>query len=860
MPRVPSTLRRLVAALLATVLAVLSLALSAGPAPAAPASGFVQRDGTRLTLGGKPFRFAGPNAYWLGLDENVGGIDPAAPGAVDYPTYFRIRDGLTTAKAMGATAVRAHTLGVSTGTPKALEPELGRYNAAAFDPIDYAIAEAGRQGLKLIIPLTDNWQYYHGSRFDYLRWLGLSTDDDGALFYTDPDARAAYQRFVKQLLQHRNPYTGLRYVDDPTIMAWELGNELNGMTTDWVQANAAYVKKLAPRQLVAAGKQFGVDPAVLAARDVDISDSHYYPPTAAGIRADAKTVTEAGKVYLAGEFGSGSATDELLAAVADDPNVSGATYWSLFPHADHYGYVQHDDGFTLHHPGDDEAMRDHVAALTRFAAEMSGKKITRVVGERPLVSGVTKTAGLNAVAWRGTAGADGYRIQRSVLGGGWKTVSGQTLVSANEAPWLDRATVPASSRYRVLAVDAAGRTVATSVAVGVARNTAAVVDPLEDWFVTSGHSASLRRTPTRTGVEVAPAAGRTGWISYPAKDLVKAWFVLEGDRRPRPTVQVSTEGDRWRTVIPAVSRNGDGTWSAQVSGLTEITGVRLRWLAGDRYRLTRVGLTDRAAIPTAAPGAFALTAPAPGSEGVSTQASIAWQPAENTAYYDLVVSEHADLSDPLLSVSGLTATTYEPTRAWPGGRTLYVRVRAVNGVGSTEVSGAPVSFATRAATPGVLVDDFDTYATDADLQEAWTRNSGGDPITPTLGEPGEGSGHSMVLTFGTGANGYSGVIRALPAAQDWRGTSGLRLWVQPDREGQEVGLQFTAKGSFWEHKLRLTGTEGRVVVVPWTDFAPPPWAPQDAVLDLSGVTNVALYPTAQTAQDTLTIDSISATP
>jgi hypothetical protein len=51
-----------------------------------------------------------------------------------------------------------------------------------------------------------------------------------------------------------------------------------------------------------------------------------------------------------------------------------------------------------------------------------------------------------------------------------------------------------------------------------------------------------------------------------------------------------------------------------------------------------------------------------------------------------------------------------------------------------------------------------------------------------------------------------------------------------------------------------------VVVVPWTDFAPPPWAPQDAVLDLSGVTNVALYPTAQTAEDTLTIDSISATP
>jgi hypothetical protein len=857
--RRPALPRRLLAVVLATALAVLSLAFSAGPAPAAGRSDFVQRDGTRLTLQGKPFRFAGPNAYWLGLDENVGGIDPSDPATVDYPTSFRIRDGLTTAKAMGATAVRAHTLGVSTGTAKALEPELGRYNAAAFAPIDYAVAEAGRLGLKLIIPLTDNWRYYHGSRFDYLQWLGLSTADDGAAFYTDPDARAAYQRYVKQLLQHRNPYTGLRYVDDPTIMAWELGNELNGMTADWVQTNAAYVKKLAPRQLVAAGKQFGVDPAVLAARDVDISDSHYYPPTAAGISADAKTVTDAGKVYLAGEFGSGSATDELLTAVAADPNVTGATFWSLFPHADHYGYVQHDDGFTLHHPGDTPEMRQRVTALTRFASAMSGRAVGRVVGDRPLVTAVSKNAGLNAVAWRGTAGADGYRIQRSVLGGGWKTVSGADPVSANDAPWLDRATVPTSSRYRVQAVDASGRVVATSAPAGVAWNTAVRVDPLEDWFVTAGHSASLRRTPTRTGVEVAPAAGRTGWVSYAADGLVRAELTLTGDRRPRPSVQVTTGGDRWKAVVPAVSRAGDGTWSVRVDGLAGVTGLRLRWAATDRFALSRVSLTDRAAIPTAAPGSFTLTSPAPGAEGVSTQTTISWTPAPDTAYYELVVSEHADLSDPVVSVTGLAGTSYAPAAAWPGGTTLYVRVRAVNGVGATAVSGTPVTFTTRPATSGVLVDDFDTYADDEALQAAWTANSGGDPITPTLGDPGEGAGHSMVLTFGTGANGYAGVIRALPG-QDWRGTGGLRLWVQPGRADQEVGLQFTANGSFWEHKLQLPGAGPRVVVVPWTDFAPPPWAPQDAKLDLSSVTALALYPTATSTQDALTVDSISATP
>jgi hypothetical protein len=45
----------------------------------------------------------------LGLDENV------PPGTVAYPTQFRIADGLDTAKAMGATVVRAHTVGISTG-------------------------------------------------------------------------------------------------------------------------------------------------------------------------------------------------------------------------------------------------------------------------------------------------------------------------------------------------------------------------------------------------------------------------------------------------------------------------------------------------------------------------------------------------------------------------------------------------------------------------------------------------------------------------------------------------------------------------------------------------------------------------
>ena len=57
--------------------ATLTLVMLPAPAAAHPgsSSSFVRRDGSTLTLAGKPFRFAGTNIYWLGLDENW--FDPA---------------------------------------------------------------------------------------------------------------------------------------------------------------------------------------------------------------------------------------------------------------------------------------------------------------------------------------------------------------------------------------------------------------------------------------------------------------------------------------------------------------------------------------------------------------------------------------------------------------------------------------------------------------------------------------------------------------------------------------------------------------------------------------------------------------
>ena len=76
-----------------------------------------------------------------------------------------------------AATVRATTLGVSVGCPKCLLPALGKYNAAAFAAIDLAVYAADLYGLRLIIPLTDQYDYYHGGIGSFLRLHNYSASD-----------------------------------------------------------------------------------------------------------------------------------------------------------------------------------------------------------------------------------------------------------------------------------------------------------------------------------------------------------------------------------------------------------------------------------------------------------------------------------------------------------------------------------------------------------------------------------------------------------------------------------------------------------------------------------------------------------
>jgi mannan endo-1,4-beta-mannosidase len=96
----------------------------------------------------------------------------------------------------------------------------------------------------------------------YLRWAGqVDVESYGYSdrFFTDPDCRAWFLDHLRRVVGRVNSVTGVRYRDDPTILAWELQNEMNGTPEAaparerWVQEMARAIRAIDPNHLIVPG-------------------------------------------------------------------------------------------------------------------------------------------------------------------------------------------------------------------------------------------------------------------------------------------------------------------------------------------------------------------------------------------------------------------------------------------------------------------------------------------------------------------------------------------------------------------------------------------------------------------------------
>ena len=122
-------------------------------------------------------------------------------------------------------------------------------------------------------------------------FLNLPDDSYGSMvnhdrFYTEKSIKDCYKSYAEHVITRRNRYTGLRYNEDPTIMTFELANEPRARSDKsgakllgWVSEMSRFVKRLAPRQLVAVGDEgFYGDPNATDTRAlIHVAHSVYQP-------------------------------------------------------------------------------------------------------------------------------------------------------------------------------------------------------------------------------------------------------------------------------------------------------------------------------------------------------------------------------------------------------------------------------------------------------------------------------------------------------------------------------------------------------------------------------------------------------
>jgi mannan endo-1,4-beta-mannosidase len=354
------------------------------PTPTPASQQFVTRSGSQLTLAGKSFRFAGTNNYYLEYSP------PVMTDAV-----------LEHASASGSTVMRTWAfLDVPNATDVGDKGVYFQYwdgtqpayndGADGLQKLDYVVAKAKAEGLRLILPLTNNWSDF-GGMDQYVRWAGGTYHSD---FYSSPTIRQWYKNWISHVLNRTNTITGIKYKDDPTIMAWELANEPRcggsgalptdptctvSTLTSWVTDMSGYIKTIDSHHLVGTGDEGffnepgnasdwtlngsqGVDSKAFAAvPTIDYLSYHLYPDgwgkdAAWGtqwIKDHSAAARSVGKPAILGEYGfkDQSTRNVVYRDWTDAVRTSGgagALFWILSDVREDGTLYPDYDGFTVY--------------------------------------------------------------------------------------------------------------------------------------------------------------------------------------------------------------------------------------------------------------------------------------------------------------------------------------------------------------------------------------------------------------------------------------------------------------------------------------------------------------------------------
>ena len=251
--------------LLLTVL--LFLLGACAPKPAEHSFIKVNADG-QFVRDGKPYYFVGTN-FWYGAilgSEGEGGNRERLHKELDFLKSIGINNLRVLVGADGEN-------GIKTRVEPSLQVAPGVYNDTILAGLDYFMNELRERDMTAVLYLNNSWEWSGGYSV-YLQWSGhgdaVVRAVDGWPAYMEyvkqfpqsDSAKALFANHVNYIVSRTNRYNQIKYVDDPTIMSWQIGNEPRAFSDEnkepfarWMADVAAQIKSLDPNHMVSSGSE-----------------------------------------------------------------------------------------------------------------------------------------------------------------------------------------------------------------------------------------------------------------------------------------------------------------------------------------------------------------------------------------------------------------------------------------------------------------------------------------------------------------------------------------------------------------------------------------------------------------------------
>jgi mannan endo-1,4-beta-mannosidase len=214
---------------------------------------FITVSNGTFQLSGKPYYFIGAN-YWYGSVIGSQG---------QYGNRERLIRELDHLQSMGVNNLRV-LVGAEgpDNEPFRVTPALqlapGEYSDDLLDGLDFMLAEMKKRGQYAILYLNNSWDWT-GGYSQYLNWNGYGPipypnvppntwpqfmSFSGQFNACGPCIRM-FENHIRFILGRTNRYTGIKYIDDPVIMTWEIANEPRAFSDANIPAFEAMIKRIA---------------------------------------------------------------------------------------------------------------------------------------------------------------------------------------------------------------------------------------------------------------------------------------------------------------------------------------------------------------------------------------------------------------------------------------------------------------------------------------------------------------------------------------------------------------------------------------------------------------------------------------